>query len=145
MKRNIIILLLLTFAFCGCRYEEGVLNFQSPENRLVAELWQLQKIRKNGEEITEAPNDALKLYNYYTFFYGGDMTVVTYTNTGLSLESTHGEWSFEDKNKKLYVSFTLRNRNYTYTARIVKLSAKELKYRYTDLNNDEWTLEFFNR
>ncbi|MDL2297409.1 hypothetical protein LJC68_10080 [Bacteroidales bacterium OttesenSCG-928-B11] len=143
MKKNILILVVAALFLGGCRYEEGVINFNSPENRLVGEHWQLQTVRKNGDKITEAPNDALQLYNYYTFYYAGPMSVTHFTETGMRLESSRGEWSFEDKNKKIYVFFTLRNRNYTYTATIVKLSGKELKYRYTDNNGDEWTLEFF--
>ncbi|MDR2978868.1 MAG: hypothetical protein LBV02_00255 [Bacteroidales bacterium] len=143
MKKSILSLVLVAFILNGCRYEEGVLNFQSPENRLVAELWILSHVLKDGVEITEVPNDALKINNYYTFYYGGPMSVVTYTETGQLIENTHGEWAFENKYKKIHIYFILRNKRYTYTARIVKLSAKEFKYRYTDDDGVEWTLEFY--
>lgn len=141
--KNLLLLLLLPFLLGGCRYEEPVLNLQSAENRLIAELWRVHTVLKNGTETTEYPHDAFKKNNYYTFFYGGPMSVSTFMETGTMIESTRGEWEFQDNNKKLYMFFTLRNRDYNFTARIVKLSGKELKFRYTDDDGVEWTLEFY--
>ena len=144
MKRLFPALYLLAVLFSGCRYDEPSFSLNSPENRLIG-YWLLQVVEKNGEKITD-PGEyfANKPGNYYSFFFDGPFAVTTMVDK-LPIESVKGIWILTDKNRKLDINFTLKNREYIYIADIIKLSNKELKYKYIDSEGNKWYLEMYKR
>ena len=141
MKRNIILLLLLSLAFM-------MTSCEKPELRIVG-VWELQNVIKNGTTYTKLEDiDHIgnKPTNYYNFGFGGNLVVNTYDSIDeVYAASVTGYWLLSNKNKDLEVSYTISHKNFRYVANIIKLSKKELKYEYTDNNNDKWELQFFYR
>ncbi len=128
----------------SCRYEEPSFNLQKPEDRLVG-YWLLQETKKNGAIVDTSIYDAnVPHMNYYSFAYYGPFSVTSFIN-GSMVESKSGSWKLVDKNRNIEIFLMLYNKTYNYKAEIIKLSKKELKYRYTDLHGDEWTLNLFKR
>lgn len=146
MKKTIFISLLAALLCTSCRYEEPTVSFYSPESRLIG-YWDLQNTYKNGVKLTEEECSVLpnkpESYTYYSFFYDGLMDVTSYIS-GVTQVSTFGTWKFTNKQKDLEITVKLKNRTYSYTAEIIKLSRKELKYRYVDNNGDTWQLEMYS-
>ncbi|MBO4645690.1 MAG: hypothetical protein J5642_04165 [Bacteroidales bacterium] len=128
----------------SCRYDEGpYISFRSPETRLVG-YWKLSKVVLNGEEMDSTsvlPNNP---DNYFAFF-SEKMLSVSALDGSLWRESIYGAWDFVEKERKLYIYFTLKNRKYEYTATIKRLTREDLIYEYTDDKGDTWRLSFDSR
>ena len=130
--------------FVSCRYEEPSASLKSPENRLIG-YWVLQETYLNGTAVDTSIYDAnVPEITYYLFYYYGPLSVTSFINKA-QVESKLGSWELIDKNRNLNIFLVLYNKTYNYKARIVKLSDKELKYRYSDPQGNEWTLHFFKR
>ena len=130
--------------FASCRYEEPSASLQSPENRLIG-YWLLQETFLNGNAVdTSIYNANVPEMNYYLFYYNGQLSVTSYINNS-PVESKSGSWELVDKNRNLNIFLVLYDKTYNYKAKIIKLSNKELKYKYSDFQNNEWTLHFFKR
>jgi len=141
----------LLYAFCliipflvSCRYEESSFSLQKPENRLVGS-WLLQETLLNGQSIDTSVYDAnIPGMNYYSFYYYGPLSITSFINSSV-VDSKSGSWELADKNRNLKIFLLHYNKTYNYKAEILKLSNKELKYRYLDTQGDEWTLHLFKR
>ena len=144
MKKLFYIFCIVIPVFISCRYEEPSFSFQKPENRLIG-YWLLEKTLLNGQSVdTSIYNANIPQMNYYSFYYYGSLSVTSFINKNM-VESKSGSWELVDKNKNLNIFLVLYNRSYNYKAEIIKLSNKELKYKYLDSQGDEWTLHFFKR
>ena len=144
MKRLYYIFCIIIPIFASCRYEEPVINFQKPEERLVG-YWLLQETQLNGKSVdTSIYNANIPSMNYYSFYYYGPFSVTSFINNSI-VESKSGSWELVDKDRYLNIFLILYNKTYNYKAKIIKLSNRELKYRYSDSQGDEWTLHFFKR
>ena len=130
--------------FTSCRYEEPALSLQSPENRLAGN-WFLQETQLNGKGVdTSVYNANVPQMNYYTFYHYGPLSVTSSIN-GSEVKSKSGSWELVDKNRHLNIFLLHYNKSYNYKAEIIKLSNKELKYKYLDPYGDEWMLHLFKR
>ncbi|MDR3046219.1 MAG: hypothetical protein LBU51_01215 [Bacteroidales bacterium] len=118
------------------------LSCEPAEDRIVG-YYRLDKLYLNDKRVTESEYDALNIGSYYTFFYEGNFTVATRIN-GIPIQSNGiGTWQFVNKNKQLQIHFVLHNRTYKYTADVIKFSSRSLKYKYTDKNGKQWTLQLY--
>ena len=143
MKR-IALLLFATLLFCGCRYEESSWSIYSPDERIVGD-WRLMVVEKNGQvSVDSIAPLGNKHWNYHFFYIDQQFSVTTTQNSAL-ISSVRGDWSLGNKYRDLTVFYVLDNQRFSYTAQIVKLSNKELKYRYTDANGDKWYLELYKQ
>ena len=143
MKKIFPVLILAALFLNACRYEEPVFSLHSPEYRLIG-YWSLQTIYKNDVIIDSVELHANAVGNYYAFFYDGPFAVTAYID-GVLTESVKGSWSFQNNYKQLNLDFVLKNHHYVYTADIIKLSMRELKYEYEDEDGNIWRLEFYSR
>jgi hypothetical protein len=144
MKKLLYLCTIIMLTCTSCRYEEPSFSLQKPENRLVG-YWLLQETQKNGVIVDTSMYDAnVPHMNYYSFSYYGPLSVTSFIN-GSTVESKSGSWNLVDKNKNIEIFLILYNKTYNYKAEIIKLSKKELKYRYTDPRGDEWSLHLFKR
>lgn len=151
MKRSlkryplILMVLLLSVVCCtSCRYEEGpYISFLSPETRLVG-YWQVGNVYLNGEEYTATNDLAHQKGSYYSFFIER-MLEVAAIKDNYAYSSVTGAWDFVNKEKELYLFYTINNKTYSYTARIKRLTKYELDYEYTDEAGNVWRLKMNNR
>ena len=144
MKKLLYIFCITALLFTACRYEEPSASVQKPEYRLTG-YWLLQDTKLNGNSVDTSIYDAnIPQMNYYAFYHYGPFAVTSIINNAL-VESKTGNWQLVDKDRNLEMFFVLYNKTYRYKAQIIKLSNKELKYRYTDPQGDVWTLHFFKR
>ena len=125
----------------------AILNHLDPETRCLMgggnrKLPKFVKPRDNKIDSTDVlPN---KPGCYYAFFTERMVSVSALQGTTY-YESMYGEWALQNHEKELYVNFVLRNKRYTYTAVIKKLSRKILVYEFYDDHGDKWRFEFFTR
>ncbi len=137
-----LILLVLVSFFCSCRYEEGPgVSFRSPETRIVG-LWKLQGVELNGALIDSTSRHGNQPGNIFNIDYNGDLVVYAIIDEE-SRRSDYGEWFFMNNSKDLEVFYVIKNQTYQYLANITKLSYEELRYEYTDENDDHWKLTFY--
>ncbi len=138
------LLLFLVVTSVSCRYAEGpYMSFVSPEVRLVG-YWKLDAVYCNDTKMDSTdvlPNNP---GCYYAFFTERMVSVSALQGTTY-YESMYGEWALVNHEKELFVNFVLRNKRYTYTAVIKKLSKKILVYEFYDDKGDKWRFEFFTR
>ena len=143
MKKLFYVFCITMLAFVSCRYEEGI-GIGDPEERLAG-YWLLQETHLNGKPVdTSIYNANIPHMNFYAFFYYGPLSVTSFINNAM-VESKSGSWKLVDKKRNLEIFLLLYNKTYNYKAKIVKLSNKELKYKYSDPQGDEWMLHFFKR
>ena len=139
-----ILILLVAFTSVSCRYDEGpYISFINPEERLVG-YWKLDAVYLNDNKIDSTDVLPNKPGCYYAFFTERMVSVSALQGTTY-YESMYGEWALQNHEKELYVNFVLRNKRYTYTAEIRKLSKKILIYEFYDDQGDKWRFEFFTR
>ena len=142
MKKLFYVSCITMLLFTSCRYEEPSFSFQSPEKRIVG-YWLLQEVQLNGKSVDTSVYDAnIPKMNYYSFYHYGPLSVTSFINNAI-VESKSGSWELVDKKRNLNIFLKLHDKTYNYKAEIIKLSNKELKYKYLDKNGDEWTLQFF--
>ena len=136
--------LLLAATTISCRYDEGpYVSFVNPEERLVG-YWKLDAVYLNGNKIDSTdvlPNNP---GCYYAFFTERMVSVSALQGTTY-YESMYGSWTFQNHEKELVIDFVLRNKKYSYTAFLKKLTKKILIYEFYDGNGDKWRFEFFTR
>lgn len=145
MKKVSLLLISSLFLITSCRYEDASFSFKSPESRLIG-YWLLQETFLNDVSMDTVHYEAYyPELNVYYFFYDGPMSVSSYVGNALTESTSSGSWDFKDKKRTLDINFTLFNKRYRYDAEIVKLSERELIYRYTDSFGDKWELHFYKR
>ena len=115
---------LLLFCLTSCDKPEMLIN-----------RWNLQTVTVNGTPIDslQMQYHLLPNYTYYTFFIENVLNVDTKIN-GFYTSSADGYYKFTDKST-LEMNFTLLNKRNIITAKIKKLTKKELKLEYKDKNN----------
>lgn len=146
MKKIVLYFLFVAVAaiFVSCKYEEGpFISFRDAEERIVG-YWKLADVYVNGEPADSTAILPNRPGNFYSFFIERMISLTALDGT-IWYESVYGGWEFENKNKELYVAFTLKNKKYEYTAVIKRLTRDELVYEYDDENGDHWRLEFDSR
>ena len=120
----------LLFTFTGCDREELIIN-----------SWNLQTVLKNGEVFNDSTQLHLTLdYTYYYFFIMNSLDVRTFAN-GQYTASSNGFYEFVDRST-LRMRFTLLYQSYDITAKIKKLTQKELHLEYKD-NGDVYFLKLY--
>ncbi|MEO8151064.1 MAG: hypothetical protein ABI723_25750 [Bacteroidia bacterium] len=116
-------LIVITLSSCK-KYEDGpLISLRSREER-VANNWRIEKAMDNGNDITS------DIDNYHvSFTKGGEATLTAkYNFLGVTYTfSTHGTWSFENKDEKIKVDYEDDNADATYL--ILRLKEKELWVR----------------
>jgi hypothetical protein len=96
----------------------------------------------NGETIEEADLHANRPGVYYNMYADHILTVMLYHN-GQVRESTFSMWRLLDKNKQLSLDFTIIGHHYQYTAKVMKLTKKELIFEYDDEDHNHWRLVLY--
>ena len=138
------LILLVALTSTSCRYDEGpFVSFRNPETRLVG-YWKLDAVYLNGNKIESSdilPNNP---GCYYAFFTERMVSVSALEGTTY-YESVYGSWTFQNHEKELLVDFVLRNKKYSYTAFIRKLTTQILVYEFYDDKGDKWRFEFYSR
>jgi hypothetical protein len=139
MKKYIVIAC-VAFLFASC--EEW-----TPEYKIIGS-WKLNRVYLNDQEIAADSTDvyANRSGAFYTFLSDPVMEVTVLIN-GMARDSYRGNYKMLKKKKHgktniLEVDFLLVDRIYKYSADIEKLNRNELKYSYTDEENNHWRLEF---
>jgi len=117
----------------------------SPEYKLISS-WTLNSVYLNDQDITTDSTNTVYANcsgAFYTF-YSDPIMVVTNLVNGVARDSFRGSYALEKKGtqKILHVDFLFVDRIYKYSANIEKLTTNELKYTYTDEDNNRWRLEF---
>ncbi|MCL2436028.1 MAG: hypothetical protein FWD09_07845 [Lentimicrobiaceae bacterium] len=121
----------LLFSLTSCR---------DPEERIFGS-WNLQTVLINGETYTDSTQFHLATrYTYYNFFYMNSLDVRTYAN-GQSTASSNGFYKFKN-NSTLELRFTLLYQQNEITAKIKKLTRKELNLEYEE-EGDTYLLKLF--
>jgi hypothetical protein len=114
---------LLLSLFMSCNKEEMLIN-----------RWNLQYVRLNGNPLPDSSKyHLLTRYTDYTFLYQHSFCVNTYAN-GQFTSSADGYYNLE-KQSKLYLRFSIHNQRNEFTAKIKKLTNKELNLEYSDNGN----------
>ena len=136
--RKILFVLLLGFVavcFTSC-YPEGTKI--SPEYRII-NAWRVSNVYLNGESVENADLQANRPGVYYNMYADHILTVMLYYN-GQVRESTFSLWRLQDNNTQLALDFTILGHHYQYTAKVMKLTKKELIVEYDDEDHNHWRL-----
>ena len=139
MKKILGTLALITL-LSSCRYEEGpFINFTNVEKRIRGR-WSVSTIYKNGEITdTETPSIVESKYAQYEF-YKTNVLVINYFYNGVVYQSS-GSWEFGKKKKTINAVFSHHQYyNISREYEIVKFKNKELKVRFKDENDVQWTM-----
>ena len=139
MRKQFFIILSLICLFSACRYEEG--GGTIPVKDRIRGEWKLNSIQKNGTATTTESPSASESQNSYFSFYISQRLQINYLENGTAYESD-GFYEFSSDKKNLIMEFSDRYRSYERTYEILKFKNKELKVKFTDEKNTEWTLEF---
>jgi len=114
----------LLFCFSGCDKEEKIMN-----------IWNLQSVTMNGKTLTDSSQyHLLPRYTYYSFYYENRMNVETYAK-GQFTESADGYYKLSKKNTILDMKFTILNQRSNISAKVKKLTKKELQLEYKNNGN----------
>jgi len=110
---------------------------------MIINSWHLQTVLKNDEPY----NDSLLFnlipkYTYYSFYYANSLNVSTFVN-GQYTSSATGFYQFTN-NSTIKMTFTLLYQRYEITAKIKKLTRKELNLEYEE-DGDIYFLKLFGR
>jgi hypothetical protein len=111
------------FAFTSCDKEEKLYNY-----------WNLQSVLMNGEPLNDSLQfNLIPYFTYYTFSYASSLEVSTFA-LGKFMSSSDGFYYFDSKST-IKMRFTLLYTRYDITAKIKKLTRKELNLEYEDNGN----------
>jgi len=125
--------LLITFcliALSSCDKEEMIIN-----------RWNLQQVFVNNEPIKEPyPLGLRPIDTHYTFYYANSLNIRTLAEGGWT-ESADGFYSFENKST-IKMRFTLLYQRYEFSAKIKKLTKRELHLEYT-YKGDTYILKLY--
>ena len=138
-KTFIAILLGFVALCCTSCYPESTKI--SPEYRII-NAWKVVHVYLNGETVEEADLHANRPGVYYYIYADHILTVMLYYN-GQVRESTFSMWRLQDKNTRLSLDFTILGHHYQYTAKVMKLTKKELIFEYDDEENNHWRLVLY--
>lgn len=138
-KTFIAILLGIVALCCTSCYPESTKI--SPEYRII-NVWKVVHVYLNGETVEEADLYANRPGVYYYIYADHILTVMLYYN-GQVRESTFSMWRLQDNNTQLNLDFTILGHHYQYTAKVMKLTKKELIFEYDDEENNHWRLVLY--
>jgi hypothetical protein len=125
----------LLSAFCLC-----TLNGCDKETTL-RNRWNLQKVYINGEQVTNSTEyNLLPYYTNYYFYYENSLNVSTRAK-GEATESADGWYKLQSKST-LQMRFTILDKRYNITAKIKKMTKKEMHLEYT-ANGNKYLLKLF--
>jgi hypothetical protein len=111
------------FSLSSCDKEEMLYN-----------TWNLQSVTKNGKPYTDSVEyNLLTTYTYYYFLYQNVLTVKTFAMDQITT-SSDGFYELLS-GSRLKMRFTILNKRYELTAKIKKLTKKELHLEYEDKGN----------
>jgi hypothetical protein len=118
---------LLTFSSCD-------------KEEMILKSWKLQTVLMNDEPLNDSLQfNLLTTYTYYTFFYANSLTVRTYA---LGQHTTSADGFYRINKSTLEMRFSLLYNRYNISAKIKKLTRRELNLEYTD-NGDTYFLKFY--
>jgi len=125
--RNYILLFcasaLLFFCFSSCDKEDMLRN-----------RWNLQSVKINGSAYTDSTiYHLLPRYTNYVFSHEHSLNVEAFAN-GQFTDSSNGYYKLEKKSK-LFMRFTIHDQSNSFTAKIKKLTKKELQLEYSANGN----------
>lgn len=80
--------------------------------------------------------------NYFAFFEDNTLSV-TYVEGNNRTESFQGKWILESRNKNLTMNFLLIGKRYNRMYNVKKLTKKEIRLEYSDVNGDLWKFIFY--
>jgi hypothetical protein len=101
---------------------------------MIIKRWNLQTILVNNEPINEPyPYHLIPNYSYYTFFYANSLDVNSYID-GRWEPSADGYYSFVNKST-VEMRFTIIDQRYNISAKIKKLTKRELHLEYENKGN----------
>ena len=138
-SRKFLFAILLGFVavcFSSCYPESTKI---SPEYRII-NVWKVVHVYLNDETIEDADLLANRPGVYYYIYADHILRVMLYYN-GQVRESTFSLWRLLDKNTQLSLDFTIPGHHqYQYTAKVMKLTKKELIFEYDDEDHNHWRM-----
>ena len=105
--------------------------------------WLLQTTLLNGEPLNDSLQFNVSKYTYYTFFYQNSLTVTT-SISGFKVDSPDGYYYFKN-NSTIQMKYTLLYNRYDITAKIKKLTNRELNLEYEDNGNTYFLKLYSNK
>ena len=140
-SRKTLLFILLGFVAVCCTscYPESTKI--SPEYRII-NAWKVVHVYRNDDTIEDADLHANRPGVYYNMYADHILTVMLYYN-GQVRESTFSTWQLTDKNTLLNLDFIILGHHYQYTAKVMKLTKKELIFEYDDEENNHWRLVLY--
>ncbi|MCL1851193.1 MAG: hypothetical protein FWF70_07335 [Bacteroidetes bacterium] len=116
--------LVLLFIFARCNGKE----------EKIYGRWRLQTVFMNGDTLNDSLQfNVIPKITIYNFFLGNSLTIKTYI-MGISTTSSDGYYSFKN-NSTINMKYTILYQSFDITAKIKKLTQKELNLEYEDKGN----------
>lgn len=124
------IAMVLIASVSGCKYEEGPAISLRSKTARVANIWRVQTVLKNGEDVTSSYDNYKEIYNKdggfsYEYSFGS----VSFTGSG--------KWEFQNKSEQIRrFDVSAQDDRVLY---ITKLKENEFWYYYYD-GSDKYEL-----
>lgn len=126
--RNLVIILLLATTLGACKkYEEGPYVSFLPREERISNIWQIEKVSLNGEDITDDYKDNFPELVYE--FNENGTARRSFKVLGVTINQT-GEWRLQSDDEELNINLSDPIAEYNYIWIIKKLTQKELWVRY---------------
>jgi hypothetical protein len=105
------------------------------KEEIIKNRWNLQSVSMNGSPIdsSQMQYHLLPKYTDYVFFMENSLNVETYAN-GQFTASADGIYKFVNKST-LEMNFTILNKRSSITAKIKKLTKREMNLEYEESGN----------
>jgi hypothetical protein len=125
---------LLACLFAGLLFLANIFSGCGDKEERLYGRWRLQTTFMNGDTLKDSLQyNIIPERTVYDFFYENILTVSTFIN-GVPISSADGFYTFKD-NSTINMRYTIRYQLYDITAKIKKLTRRELNLEYTDKGN----------
>ena len=123
------------YAFCFLLSAFCIFSLSScDKEEMLYSTWNLQSVTMNGQALNDSSQfNVIPKFTYYTFYYGNSLTVQAFAE-GQITTSSDGYYKLVD-NSKVEMKFTILYKRYNISAKIKKLTKKELNLEYEDKGN----------
>lgn len=138
MKKYIVVILLIAAmsSFSSCKkYEDGPAFSLLSKKVRIDNTWAIDKVYRNGTDITESFRSTYSGYLLY-IFQNGTYSLSWTTNSAI-FYSEVGKWKFTDRKRK--IRFTSSRDE--YERKIRRLSNTELWVEYSE-NGDDYIIHY---
>jgi len=127
--RKMVLFLLSAFCFLLSTF-----CISCDKEEMLYGTWNLQTVLMNDESLNDSLQfNVIPRYTYYKFFFANSLTVSTYA-LGKTTSSSDGKYIYKG-NSYVKMNFTIFEKSYEITAKIKKITQKELHLEYDDHGN----------